>query len=36
VTDEVRIASSGRVQVRLKVGGGWAIADDVVLARRRR
>jgi Domain of unknown function (DUF1929) len=33
VTDTVRFGPSGAVRVRLKVEGGWAIADDLVLKR---
>ena len=35
VTDTVRFGPSGPVRVRLKVAGGWTIADDLVLARQR-
>jgi hypothetical protein len=35
VTDTVRLGRTGPVRVRLRVAGGRAIADDLVLARRR-
>jgi hypothetical protein len=35
VTDTVRLGRTGPVRVRLRVAGGRAIADDMVLARRR-
>ena len=35
VTDTVRLGRTGPVRVRLRVTGGHAIADDLVLARRR-
>jgi hypothetical protein len=34
VTDAVRLGTTGTVTVRLKVAGGGAIADDLVLSRR--